>query len=125
MGAALTYARRYALFTLVGIAGEDDLDAPDLDAPTAKPATLAPERPKGAHNGTLNGSYHRSAQRPAPRRCTRITSSPREPILSAEASAELRDRLLAELNDIGSVDAAAFWAKSCLPEKSKLTPVDA
>src|SRR5271169_1489642 len=34
MGAALTYARRYALFTLVGIAGEDDLDAPDL--PTLK-----------------------------------------------------------------------------------------
>ena len=27
MGAALTYARRYALFTLVGIAGEDDLGA--------------------------------------------------------------------------------------------------
>jgi hypothetical protein len=24
LGAALTYARRYALFTLVGIAGEDD-----------------------------------------------------------------------------------------------------
>src|SRR5271155_5893787 len=34
MGAALTYARRYALFTLVGIAGEDDLDAPDLSAKT-------------------------------------------------------------------------------------------
>ena len=33
MGAALTYARRYALFTLVGIAGEDDIDAPDLIAP--------------------------------------------------------------------------------------------
>src|SRR5262245_12281760 len=32
MGAALTYARRYALFTLVGIAGEDDLDSPDLGA---------------------------------------------------------------------------------------------
>src|ERR1700681_712034 len=32
MGAALTYARRYALFTLVGIAGEDDLDAPDLNS---------------------------------------------------------------------------------------------
>ena len=28
MGAALSYARRYTLFTLVGIAGEDDLDAP-------------------------------------------------------------------------------------------------
>src|SRR5690242_9044933 len=34
MGAALTYARRYALFTLVGIAGEDDLDAPDLIDPS-------------------------------------------------------------------------------------------
>jgi ERF superfamily len=53
MGAALTYARRYALFTLVGIAGEDDLDAPDLVArtpasslsnhrsPTAKPTAMA------------------------------------------------------------------------------------
>ena len=38
MGAALTYARRYALFTLVGIAGEDDLDAPDLDAVKGKTA---------------------------------------------------------------------------------------
>src|SRR5262249_15899602 len=39
MGAALTYARRYALFTLVGIAGEDDLDAADLCA--APPTTAA------------------------------------------------------------------------------------
>ena len=30
MGAALTNARRYALFTMVGIAGEDDLDAPEI-----------------------------------------------------------------------------------------------
>src|SRR5260370_35894941 len=47
MGAALTYARRYALFTMVGIAGEDDLDAPDLtnDQPTgatSRDARLAP-----------------------------------------------------------------------------------
>jgi len=44
MGAALTYARRYALFTLVGIAGEDDLDAPDLVAPT--PANSLANAPK-------------------------------------------------------------------------------
>jgi ERF superfamily len=44
MGAALTYARRYALFTLVGIAGEDDLDAPDLGAGPAAAAEL-PGRP--------------------------------------------------------------------------------
>ncbi len=43
LGAALTYARRYALFTLVGIAGEDDLDAPDL-APA-----VAPPRPMPLH----------------------------------------------------------------------------
>src|SRR5580704_8421724 len=43
MGAALTYARRYALFTLVGIAGEDDLDAPDLLPPEQKtPKTNEP-----------------------------------------------------------------------------------
>ena len=41
MGAALTYARRYALFALVGIAGEDDLDAPDLSAPTNPAADLS------------------------------------------------------------------------------------
>src|ERR1700722_2806415 len=39
MGAALTYARRYSLFSLVGIAGEDDLDAPDLATPTASQNT--------------------------------------------------------------------------------------
>src|SRR6516225_1253663 len=44
MGAALTYARRYALFTLVGIAGEDDLDAPDLCAGPNAPSSTAPER---------------------------------------------------------------------------------
>src|ERR1039458_2834047 len=41
MGAALTYARRYALFTLVGIAGEDDLDAPDLGAAADQPSVNA------------------------------------------------------------------------------------
>src|SRR5271168_2039822 len=52
MGAALTYARRYALFTLVGIAGEDDLDAPDLVTPTAQ--TSEPQKPTGQGNGRLN-----------------------------------------------------------------------
>jgi hypothetical protein len=44
MGAALTYARRYALFALVGIAGEDDLDAPDLGA-SPSPAGELPRSP--------------------------------------------------------------------------------
>src|SRR5258705_3323784 len=45
MGAALTYARRYALFTMVGIAGEDDLDtSPDV---TSDPA--------GGHKAAAGG----------------------------------------------------------------------
>ena len=53
MGAALTYARRYALFTLVGIAGEDDLDAPDLASPSPG-SDLKRAEPSG--NGRLNGN---------------------------------------------------------------------
>ena len=45
MGAALTYARRYALFALVGIAGEDDLDAPDLNV--TEPSERAAGTPTG------------------------------------------------------------------------------
>ncbi len=59
MGAALTYARRYALFTLVGIAGEDDLDAPDLPAPTA-------QQPGKADATGQNGQTNGSQRRPAP-----------------------------------------------------------
>src|ERR1700689_1596079 len=53
MGAALTYARRYVLFTLVGIAGEDDLDAPDLTTP--RQPTPGPLKPQAGSNGRLNG----------------------------------------------------------------------
>src|SRR6188472_3474558 len=49
MGAALTYARRYALFTIVGIAGEDDLDAPDLAFQAVDPGPNGPRiRGKGS-----------------------------------------------------------------------------
>jgi hypothetical protein len=54
MGAALTYARRYALFTLVGIAGEDDLDAPDLAVQTIEPSPqTSPPATKTGSNGRL------------------------------------------------------------------------
>src|SRR5712672_1866285 len=59
MGAALTYARRYALFTLVGIAGEDDLDAPDLDG--------ADERTPGATNGSGKVAIAGQGTPPQPR----------------------------------------------------------
>src|SRR5947207_13857093 len=52
MGAALTYARRYALFTLVGIAGEDDIDAPDLAA--SLPASAPPQATKTSGKPSSN-----------------------------------------------------------------------
>ena len=65
MGAALTYARRYALFTLVGIAGEDDLDAPDLSTPTNR--TSGAEKPRGSGNGRLKGGQGIAARPPSDR----------------------------------------------------------
>jgi ERF superfamily len=62
MGAALTYARRYALLALVGIAGEDDLDAPDLNAPEpAQPDTKTPQ-PNGGSRGPQKYSTQKKTQ---------------------------------------------------------------
>jgi hypothetical protein len=123
MGAALTYARRYALFTLVGIAGEDDLDAPDLATPTQQTSELV--KPKANSNGGLNGGQHHPAQQATVRRDRKAHSNIAKPTLGSEASAQLRDRLLVELSDLGSGDDAAIWAHRSLVEKNKLTAADA
>src|SRR3984893_5657828 len=89
MGAALTYARRYALFTMVGIAGEDDLDAPpdvtdddkivDRDE-VASPAPV-PARPSQSRAGNST---------------TRQTLAK----LSAEESAATRTQLIREIESL-------------------------
>ena len=120
MGAALTYARRYALFTLVGIAGEDDLDAPDLNAPTG----AAPEndKPLPKQQGRLNGQGGVGQ--------TRVNPNGRNPttarvILEPDKSAALRDQLLAESEALSSLEAAAAWAHRILGAKNSLTATDA
>ncbi len=123
MGAALTYARRYALFTLVGIAGEDDLDAPDLMTPANEEP--GPEKPKEGRNGRLNGAQPNSAQRVTARRSGPASSSSAKPMLGLTQSAELCDRLVGEIGDLGSADAAAIWAHRGLPAKNGLTADDA
>ena len=120
MGAALTYARRYALFTLVGIAGEDDLDAPDLNAPTA-PVSGA-EKPASKNFGGLNGGQGRST---AGSRSRKAASDHSKPILDPEPSAALRDQLAAELGEINSTEGAANWAHQVLGAKNSLTASDA
>jgi hypothetical protein len=110
MGAALTYARRYALFALVGIAGEDDLDAPDI---LAEPAA-APDDSNLNITTTRkppNGSIHKSRQ-------------PKS-VLAPEPSAALRDQLIAEIDNLKDGEALALWAHRCLPAKNTLTADDA
>ena len=124
MGAALTYARRYALFTLVGIAGDDDLDAPDLLAPTAPSSGLEPQN-GGADVHSNGGAKPHSGYRPPVRRHGRVFPSPPTPGLTPEASAQLRDQLLSQLDAIVDGDKAALWAKRSLPDKNKLMVADA
>jgi ERF superfamily len=116
MGAALTYARRYALFTLVGIAGEDDLDAPDLDA-TSRPGVVEP--PRSDHRSQSTGDAAVAARGAKPPGCFA------RPILAPEQSAILREHLLDQLVAIGSADEAAIWAQRNLPAKNTLTAIDA
>ncbi len=124
MGAALTYARRYALFTLVGIAGEDDLDAPDLVAPTT-PASSNAEKPAGHRNGRLNGGPAHSNQQFFRGRPAKTVSIPSKPILEPKSSAALRDQLTAELKDLNSAEDVANWAQRVLAAKNTLTTGDA
>jgi ERF superfamily len=123
MGAALTYARRYALFTLVGIAGEDDLDAPDLQSG---------DRPSAIQNGPLrageptdNNSPPQSAG-PDSRQSGRARSKrPRPPTLSPDASDNLRRRLVSEIEQLEETEALASWALLALPLKGQLATADA
>jgi ERF superfamily len=123
MGAALTYARRYALFTLVGIAGEDDLDAPDLaaGAPSPSPSTVGPALnskhtpfPLPPRPPNTGGNGHNRAR---PKREPAV-------ILDPEQSATLREKLLAEICNITSTDGAATWAAAALNSKNRLAAPD-
>ena len=103
MGAALTYARRYGLFTLVGIAGEDDLDAPDLSIePVGPPAEARAQRSRKPSNGSV-----------------------RKPILAPASSAALRDQLIAEISGLREEEELAQWAHRRLAAKNTLTKEDA
>lgn len=104
MGMALTYARRYALFTLVGIAGEDDLDAPDLPG-------------KSVHAGARHGTTKSALLKAQP--------AAAKLMLSAADSSALRDRLVGEINNIASANDAALWAYRNLPAKNRLGTSDA
>jgi hypothetical protein len=127
MGAALTYARRYALFTLVGIAGEDDLDAPDLNpnfegAPKIDlaPNTAGPMQPEPASTAAskIRSTNSASGLRDKSLRPARATLGP-------EQSATLREQLLASVAQLQSEDEAADWVHKNMPAKNTLIAADA
>jgi ERF superfamily len=121
MGAALTYARRYALFTLVGIAGEDDLDAPSLcdGPPSLLPSVV--DRSFEPKDNQSRGSQQKSGNdngRGGKKGGIPLTLDP-------EQSAALREKLLIEVGNITSADLAAAWAREALTAKNSLTATDA
>jgi hypothetical protein len=103
MGAALTYARRYALFTLVGIAGEDDLDGPDIN-PQANAAEVQ-QSPTGPTNEPSRGS--------------RSSKS------STNSTAATRTDLLAEIEALPTLEQMQECAVNILKAKNRLPPEDA
>jgi ERF superfamily len=127
LGAALTYARRYALFTLVGIAGEDDLDAPDLlpaDGPSASQnGSLRTDQSSGRLNRPPpgNGTIQRSQAAQERARAERILP----PALTPDASVSLRQQLVSELEQLNNIEALADWAHKALPLKNQLSMRDA
>jgi hypothetical protein len=119
MGAALTYARRYALFTLVGIAGEDDLDAPDLGGQSVEGTGKAanghdPKRQNGKGADQPLGTFA----------ANRKPWSPPKQTLEPDKSAALRDRLLGELSALANQEQATVWAQKAMAAKNMLTTAD-
>jgi hypothetical protein len=111
MGAALSYARRYALFALVGIAGEDDLDAPDLlvEPPPAISLPTVQHQNGPFSRKRSNGSVHKQSH-------ARLTP---------ETSRVLRDQLITEIKGVNKPDDLALWAHRRFAAKNKLTSSDA
>jgi hypothetical protein len=124
MGTALTYARRYALFTLVGIAGEDDLDAPDFCAPTPttgveglRSATDRGIRPTESTAGSqIPARPYGNGQGRAP-----AVKGANAAILPEDESATLRDQLLTDIGHLQSQESATTWARQALAGKNRLT----
>ena len=126
LGAALTYARRYALFTLVGIAGEDDIDAPDLAAPDLSPAGQntppGPERSGQLHQPAVGRKPMRSHQETERRGGSGKSRAPRLP---AEDSESTQNQLISELAQLSDAEGLAIWAQRVLPLKNQLSSTEA
>jgi len=119
MGAALTYARRYALFTMVGIAGEDDLDAPPDAGNDAEAGPKACVTSRGG-----NPTPATAPARPSQLRPKNGTIPPVPEKLSAEESAAIRAQLVQEI-ETHPEDELQPRAIAILKAKNRLSADDA
>jgi hypothetical protein len=132
MGAALTYARRYALFTLVGIAGEDDLDAPDLNGALLHPArsdrpdqhAAQNQGPASPPDAAIPASFTPTAAATSDYGRRKPVRPPRV-LLPADESVALREKLISELKGFTDTDVLTAWAQGILALKNQLTTSDA
>ena len=117
MGAALTYARRYALFTMVGIAGEDDLDAPDV-------FNDGPKRNSAAYDRLAPNPGVQSVPHSARQFRTENSTTPVRPSLDVEESAVARAQLIREIETL-SEDDLQLRTIAILKGKNRLSADDA
>ena len=90
----------------------------ETEAAKAEPVKTDIKRPVERHRGPLNG------QTPPARAATARRATAALPVCAPQ-SAELRDRLLAELAEVSSDDAMAGWAHRSLSAKNRLSVTDA
>jgi ERF superfamily len=118
MGAALTYARRYALFSMVGIAGEDDLDAPDI-------AIDQSQQDKSAEVGVApSSSLEPAVDRSSQFRTANPATPPVRDKLGADESAAARAQLIQEIQTLPEDDLQPR-AIAILKAKNRLSADDA
>jgi len=109
----------------VGIAGEDDLDAPDL---CVAPPTTGVGVTGAAGERSANPARRdvrlppRSDGNGRTRAAARAASTP---LLTSDESAGLRDRLLGEIAGLQSAESVTNWAQGALAAKNQLTASDA
>jgi hypothetical protein len=122
MGAALTYARRYALFTLAGIAGEDDVDAADLPISVSSDGPVNLGDPARMNGGAANQN---TSSIPVARNKMDRKRTSSSAVLGADDSGAIRDKLIDEVVALASADAALAWAIRRISMKSRLAAQDA
>jgi hypothetical protein len=111
----------------VGIAGEDDLDAPEL-AEGWKAVAANKTGVADVQDGVVSSQPGEAEgeRRPAtdPRRTEKV-ARPARTVLGQGQSAALREKLLADLSQLQSGDAAADWVHKNLAAKNTLITSDA